>query len=70
MHIKIPELYHKHKHLHLQEDLRLGREELSFHSNGKHGDTLVDVEELVVMAQEGLVHKEAQEVQEEVDGYI
>jgi hypothetical protein len=70
MHIKTLELYHKLKHLHLQQGLRLDREELSFPNNGKHVDTLVEAEELVGMAQVALVHKEVQEVQEEVDGYI
>ena len=70
MHIKILELYHKHKHLHLRLGLRLDQGELSSLNNEKHVDNLVEVEELVVMAQVVLVHKEVQEVQEEVDGYI
>jgi len=67
MHIKTLELYHKPKRLHLQQGLRLDQEELSFPNNGKHVDTLV---EAVGMAQVALVHKEVQEVQEEVDGCI
>ena len=70
MHIKILKLYHKQKHLPLRQGLRLDREEPSFPNNGKLVDTLVEAEELAVMAQVGLVHKEVQEVQEEVDGYI
>lgn len=70
MHIRILELYHKPKRLHLQGGLRLDQEELSFLNNGKHVDTQVEVGEQVVMAQVVLVHKEVQEVQEEVDGYI
>jgi hypothetical protein len=70
MHIKTLGLYHKLKRLHPQQDLRLDQEELSFPNNENHVDTLEEVEELVVMAQAGLVHKEVQEVQEEVGGYI
>ena len=69
MHIKILELYHKHKYLHLQLGLRLDQGELSFLNNEKRVDTLVEVEEQVVMAQVVLVHREVLVVQEEADGY-
>lgn len=69
MHIKILELYHKHKHLHLQLGLRLDQGELSSLNNEKRVDTLVEVEEQVVMAQVVRVHREVLVVQEEVDGY-
>jgi hypothetical protein len=69
MHIKILELHHKPKRLHLREGLRLDQGALSFLNNERLVDILAGVEELVVMAQVGLVHKGVLVVQDEVDGY-